>query len=465
MKFNEAQLEDAFIELLDSEGIVHTKGNEINRTEEAVLIKDDLKHYLNNRYSDLSVTEIELIIRKLEVLPSSDLYDSNKQIMDWVSNGFVFKREDHKKKDLLIELVDYTEKDNNTYRFVNQLEIVGYEKRIPDGIIYINGLPLVVFEFKTAINETVTIKDAYTQLTTRYKRDIPELFKYNAFCIISDGVNTKAGSFFAPFEFFYAWRKITGNETKDTVGIDSALSLIHGMCNKDRLRDIIHHFIYMPDTGNKEIKILCRYPQFYAANKLFANIKEHQKPLGDGKGGTYFGATGCGKSFTMLFLTRLLMRSTYFKSPTIVLITDRTDLDSQLSEEFTNAKGYIGDNHIISVESRTHLRELLQGRQSGGVFLTTIHKFNEDIELLTERNNVICISDEAHRSQINLSQKVKVTEKGVEKTYGFAKYLHDSLPNATFVGFTGTPIDATLDVFGEVVDSYTMTESVHDEIT
>jgi type I restriction enzyme R subunit len=167
----------------------------------------------------------------------------------------------------------------------------------------------------------------------------------------------------------------------------------------------------------------------------------------------------------MLYLTRLLMKSEYFESPTIVLITDRTDLDDQLSGQFTNAKNFIGDNTVVSVESRAHLRELLQGRQSGGVFLTTIHKFTEDTELLTDRTNVICISDEAHRSQVNLDQKVKVTEKGVTKTYGFAKYLHDSLPNATFVGFTGTPIDATLDVFGKVVDAYTMTESVKDEIT
>ena len=159
------------------------------------------------------------------------------------------------------------------------------------------------------------------------------------------------------------------------------------------------------------------------------------------------------------------MKSEYFESPTIVLITDRTDLDDQLSGQFTNAKNFIGDNTVVSVESRAHLRELIQGRQSGGVFLTTIHKFTEDTELLTDRTNVICISDEAHRSQVNLDQKVKVTEKGVTKTYGFAKYLHDSLPNATFVGFTGTPIDATLDVFGKVVDAYTMTESVKDEIT
>jgi type I restriction enzyme R subunit len=213
------------------------------------------------------------------------------------------------------------------------------------------------------------------------------------------------------------------------------------------------------------MKIVCRYPQYYAARALFDNIKLAQKPQGDGKGGTYFGATGCGKSFTMLYLTRLLMKSEYFESPTIILITDRTDLDDQLSKQFTNAKKYIGDNNIMTVESRAQLRELLQGRQSGGVFLTTIHKFTEDTLLLSDRTNIICISDEAHRSQTNLDQKVKVTAEGVSKSYGFAKYLHDSLPNATYVGFTGTPIDATLDVFGRVVDAYTMTESVKDEIT
>ena len=241
--------------------------------------------------------------------------------------------------------------------------------------------------------------------------------------------------------------------------------MIKGLFNQKRLIDVIHNFIYFPDSSKKDEKIVCRYPQYYAVKKLFENIKEHQKPQGDGKGGTYFGATGCGKSFTMLFLTRMLMRSTYFSSPTIIIITDRTDLDDQLSGQFTNAKDYIGDSNIISVESRAELREKLEGIKSGGVFLTTIHKFTEDIKLLSDRNNIICISDEAHRSQINLEQKLKITEKGVQKTYGFAKYLHDSLPNATYVGFTGTPVDATLDVFGEIVDSYTMTESVRDDIT
>tara|TARA_B100001063_G_scaffold247358_1_gene293189 strand:- start:20 stop:2032 length:2013 start_codon:yes stop_codon:yes gene_type:complete len=465
-KFTEEKLELAFIELLEEQGIKYQYGKDIERDESEVLIKEHLVSYLSTRYKSDNITESEItqIIRKLESYPASDLYDTNKSIMKLVSDGFIFKREDASDKDIHIQFLNYDDVNKNNFKIVNQLEIVGYEKRIPDGILYINGIPLVVFEFKSAIREEATIHNAFVQLTTRYKRDIPELFKYNAFCIISDGVNNKAGSFFAPYEFFYSWRKITGNEI-DVDGIASMHSMIQGMFDKERLVDIIHNFIYMPDKSKKEEKIVCRYPQYYATRKLYENIKLHQKPNGDGKGGTYFGATGCGKSFTMLYLTRMLMKSVEFSSPTIILITDRTDLDSQLSQQFGNAKGFIGDDGIISVESRNDLRQRLKGRQSGGVFLTTIHKFSEDLEILSDRTNIICISDEAHRSQINLDQKVKVTKDGVKKTYGFAKYLHDSLPNATFVGFTGTPIDATLDVFGDVVDSYTMTESVRDEIT
>lgn len=466
MKFTEAKLEQAFIEILENEGFVHCLGDTISRTDDEVLIEEDLKIYLLNRYKkeQLTENEVQLIIRQLKNMPSSDLYESNKKIMRWLADGDTLKREDRAQKDIHIELIDYSDKNNNIYKFVNQLEIVGTERRIPDGIIYINGLPVVVFEFKSAIREEAAIYSAFEQLTIRYKRDIPELFKYNAFCVISEGVNNKAGSFFAPYEFYYAWRRVAGL-AKDVDGIDSLFTLVQGMLNKNRLRDIIQNFIYIPDTSKKDEKIVCRYPQYYAARALYENIKKAEKPKGDGKGGTYFGATGSGKSFTMLYLTRLLMKSEHFESPTIVLITDRTNLDDQLSGQFTNAKSFIGDNNVKSVESRAELRTLLQDRQSGGVFLTTIHKFTEDTALLTQRTNVICISDEAHRSQTNLDQKVKVTSQGVKKTFGFAKYLHDSLPNATFVGFTGTPIDATLDVFGKVVDSYTMTESERDRIT
>jgi len=472
MKFTEEKLEEAFIELLAKEGYPHCLGNFISRALDEVLIEEDLLNYLLSKYESqyLTVTEAKAIILQLKSLPASDLYESNKKVLRWLTDGFVLKREDRNQKDILIELIDYDgldepiQTDCNIYKFVNQLEILGTEKRIPDGILYINGLPVVVFEFKSAVREEATVFDAFNQLTVRYRRDIPELFKYNAFCVISDGINNKAGSLFAPYEFYYAWRRVAGL-AKDVDGIDSMFTLVQGMLNQKRLRDIIRNFIYIPDTSKKNEKIVCRYPQYYAAKSLYNNIKLVQKPHGDGKGGTYFGATGSGKSYTMLYLARLLMKSKYFESPTIVLITDRTDLDDQLSGQFTNAKKFIGDNTVISVQSRANLRDLIQGRQSGGVFLTTIHKFTEDTQLLSDRTNVICISDEAHRSQVNLDQKIKVTDKGVIKSFGFVKYLHDSLPNATFVGFTGTPIDATLDVFGKVVDAYTMTESVKVEIT
>ncbi len=509
--FSEARLEQLFTERLAAQGFVHSFGGSLKRSNyEQVLLTNDLARYLKQRYRNdgLTDTEIGRIITDLERLPASDLYTSNREVMDKVSNGFVFKRDQAKDKDLYIELLSspqslyplrenslrggeqasvlneaplphYLTKDQqdfNIYRFVTQLKLVGVEdqERIPDGILYINGLPLVLFEFKSTVREEPTIHAAYVQITARYQRDIPELLKYNAFCVISDGINNRIGSSFAKYEFFYTWRRIDEPILRETK-VDSMDTLIRGLFDKRRLLDVLRNFVFFPDTSPPKVKIVCRYPQYYAARKLYANVLEHMRPHGDGRGGTYFGATGCGKSYTMLFLARLLMKSVELGSPTLVLITDRTDLDTQLSKLFEGARNYLGDKVVQSVESRAQLRELLEGRQSGGVFLTTIHKFTEDAGLLTKRANVICISDEAHRSQVNLDQKVRITEmrangaKGprwrVEKRYGFAKYLHDSLPNATYVGFTGTPIDATLEVFGPVEDSYTMTESVADGIT
>lgn len=519
LTFTEAKLEQAIIELLGEQGYPHFIGSDLGARGEGkddktqVLILDDLRAFLAKQYlaDDITGNEIDTIIRMLTSLPASDLYHSNKTFCQWLTNGFLLKREDRSKKDLYIELIDtkhlaqalrlmfvplledktqqkeakvaeenirYLEPvDSNIYKIINQLEIEGVtpengaQLRIPDGILYINGLPLVVFEFKSAVREEdATIYDAWKQICKRYRRDIPKLFVYNALCIISDGVNNKMGNLFAPYEFFYAWRKVTGNESNEKEGINSLYTMIEGLFNKTRLLDVVKNFVFFPDTSKKETKVCCRYPQYYAARKLYYNIDKERKPYGSGKGGTYFGATGCGKSFTMQFLARLLMKSIDFESPTIVLITDRNDLDDQLSKQFCNASDYIGDEMVVSVKSRQELRDKLRGIKSGGVFLTTIHKFTEDIELLSERNNIICISDEAHRSQVNLDKKVIMKyENGiavdVRETYGFAKYLHDSLPSATYVGFTGTPIDATLDVFGHCVDSYTMTEAVNDEIT
>ena len=465
--FNEHALEMSIMELFTEEGYTYVSGDKIHRERTEVLLKDDLKQYLYNRYAQDGITpsEVDSIVLMLKSV-SGTIYEANKAVYKMICDGFIFNREDRSQKDLYIELVDFDTPENNIFKVVNQFEI-GYgnnERRIPDGIVFVNGIPVVVLEFKSAVKENTTIMDAYKQLTVRYRRDIPELFKYNAFIVISDGANNKYGSFFSPYDFFYAWRKVQSNDT-ELDGINSLVTMIKGLFRKDRLLAVIKDFIYFPDTSDKELKIVCRYPQFFAANKLFDNIKAHLRPDGDGRGGTYFGATGCGKSYTMMFLTRRLMKSEYFRSPTILIITDRTDLDDQLSKQFVGSKKYIGDETVVSIESREKLRQELQGRTSGGVYLTTIQKFTEDLQMLTDRSNVICISDEAHRSQINLDQKVRITDTGVERSYGFAKYLHDSLPNATYVGFTGTPVDDTIKVFGAVVDAYTMTESVRDGIT
>lgn len=468
MSFNEHALEMSIMKLFEEKEYTHVTGGDLAREKSEVLLESDLREYLRCRYSKDKITESEIdsIILSLRAV-SGTLYECNKTVFRMIQDGFVFNREDRTMKDIYIDLIDYEHPEKNIFKIVNQLEIEGYnyQIRIPDGIVYVNGLPIVVLEFKSAIKENTTIMDAYTQLTVRYRRDIPEIFKYNAFVVICDGANSKYGSLYSQYDFFYAWRKVN-DEDPEMDGINSLYTMIDGMFDKARLLDIVKNFIYFPDASDSDMKVVCRYPQYFAANNLYNNIKNHMKPDGDGKGGTYFGTTGCGKSYTMLFLTRMLMKSSYFKSPTILLITDRTDLDDQLSKQFVNSKFYIGDNNVISIESREKLRTELQGKPSGGVYLTTIQKFTEDLSLLTDRSNVICISDEAHRSQVNLDMKMTVTEKGVNKSYGFAKYLHDSLPNATYVGFTGTPIDATIEVFGDIVGHpYTMTEAVKDGIT
>ena len=468
--FNESQLEQAIIDLLKEQEYEHIKGENIERDLDEVVLRDDLAEYLRNRYKneDITDTEVEAAIRVITQNQGLSLYQENKHTLNLLMDGFSLKREDSTKQNLYIYPIAFDEKNrkHNIFKVVNQFDIIGSEHRIPDAIVFLNGLPVVVFEFKNALKKDTTIEDAYKQLTIRYRRDIPRLFKYTAFIVISDGVNNKFGTLYTPYEFFYAWRKVNAKDKADN-GISSLKTMIAGMFRKDRLIDIIHNFVYFPDTSKDEKKFICRYPQYFAARALYQNILNHSKlkAEGDGKGGTYFGATGCGKSLTMLFLTRLLMKSKALCSPTIILITDRTDLDDQLSRLLLNAKQFVGDSVIEQVESREDLQDKLQGRTSGGVFLTTIQKFSKDINLLSNRANIICISDEAHRTQTGLEEKVEITEKGVKRSYGFAKYLRDSLPNATYVGFTGTPIDPTLEVFGDIVDEYSMIEAVNDGIT
>ncbi len=469
-KFVEAQLEEA-VKIMSSteQGYTVIDGLSIHRKLDEILIKDDIKAFLNRQYASdsLSDIEIEKIINKLDMLSSASLYETNRETYRLVSEGFDFIRDDASKLALHINYIDFENVDNNSFKVITQYTVEhNNNTRRPDLLIFINGIPIAIFEFKTVIEEDITIFDAWKQITIRYTRDIPNLLKYCFLSVISDGANTKMGSIFTPYEYYYSWNKVNSNDTVSN-GISSLLTMLNGAFAKDRVLAILRDFVFYPDESKKSLSVVTRYPQFFATSAMFDNIRKHLKPSGDGKGGTYFGATGCGKTYTMLFLARKLITrdNDTFRNPTIIIITDREDLDTQTSELFVTSKKYLHEEDVRSIETRDDLQKTLAGKPSGGVYITTIQKFCENIGLLSERNNIICISDEAHRTQTGINAKLKKTDKGITTTYGFAKYLHDSFPNATYCGFTGTPIDETISVFGDVVDSYTMKESTDDEIT
>lgn len=463
-KFTESELEKSIIEFFQENGYEYLDGESIHRKYDEILLEDDLRKYLRRRYQSVLPTEMEKIINKIKYVKNKPLYFGNRKTFLLINEGFDLVR-DNNKNALHIDYIDFENPKNNIFKVVNQYTVQDIRERRPDMLIFINGIPVAIFEYKSAIRETTTIYDAWKQINIRYNRDIPALMKYAFMSVISDGANTKLGSIFTPYEYYYAWNKVN-EEEKVSNGISSLITMIHGAFSKERLIAILRDFIYYPDSSDKELAVITRYPQFFAANKMLENIKNHLKPEGDGKGGTYFGATGSGKTNTMLFLSRMLgthYRDT-FKSPTIIILVDREDLNIQTSSLFEQSKRYL-KNDVKTIESRGELKKELTITNSGGVFITTIQKFEEETGLLSDRTNIICISDEAHRTQTNIGSKLKYTDAGIEKSYGFAKYLRDSFPNATYVGFTGTPIDETIHVFGEVVESYTMKESTEDGIT
>lgn len=465
-KFTEADLEKAIIEMCEQQGYTYVCGEDMHRKYEDILLLDDLRSYLTSRYSGLSDTEMQKIINKLSLINATPLYLGNREAFRLVNEGFDLARDDISQVALHIDYINYDESDKNIFKVVNQYSIQGEHLRRPDMLLFINGIPVAIFEFKTAIEEDTTIYDAWKQITIRYCRDIPKLMKYCFLSVISDGANTRMGSIFTPYEYYYAWNKANDIDTVAN-GISSLFTMIEGAFAKERVVALLRDFVFYPDDSPKNEAIVCRYPQFFGARKMLENIKLHMRPDGDGKGGTYFGATGCGKTYTMLFLSRLITQrdNETFNNPTIVIIADREDLDTQTSELFVTATKYLHEEDVRSIETREDLAKTLGDRPSGGVYVTTIQKFCENTGLLSERSNIICISDEAHRTQTGVGSKLKKTDKGVFTTYGFAHYLRTSFPNATYCGFTGTPIDETIAVFGDVVDSYTMKESSDDGIT
>lgn len=467
-KFTETRLEAAFIDLFKQQGYTYVHGKNIHRQYEDILLLDDLFTYLQERYAldRLSEIEIQKIVNRIMMVPAVPLYAGNKEAFWLVNEGFDLIRDDVNQVALHVNFINFDEPEKNIFKVVNQYSVQGERLRRPDLLVFINGIPMVIFEFKSAVSEDTTVYDAWKQVARRYTRDIPKLMRYCFLSVISDGANTKLGSIFTSYPYYYAWNKANEND-KVSNGISSLYTMIKGVFAKERVIKILQDFVFYPDDSKKEEVIICRYPQYFAAQKMLGNIKHHLRPAGDGKGGTYFGATGCGKTYTMLFLSRMLATHDLdiFKNPTIIVIVDREDLDTQTSEVFVTAKRYLSNGEVRSIKSRKDLAETLGNKPSGGVYITSIQKFCESIGLLSDRSNIICISDEAHRTQTGIGEKLKKTDQGVFTSYGFAQYLRNSFPNATYCGFTGTPIDETIAVFGDVVDSYTMKESSDDGIT
>ena len=292
-KFTEAQLEEAIIELFQEQGYDYINGDKLHRKYDDILLEEDMREFLSQRYSNLTATELEKVINKIKYVPNTPLYMGNREAFYIVNEGFNLVRNDSALAPIHIEYIDFENPENNIFKVVNQYTVQDVRERRPDLILFINGIPVAIFEFKTAIQETTTVYDAWKQITIRYNRDIPSLMKYAFLSVISDGANTKLGSIFTPYEYYYSWNKANDDE-KVSNGISALLTMIHGAFAKDRVVAILRDFIYYPDSDKKDTAIVTRYPQFFAANKMLENIKLHLKPHGDGKGGTYFGATGSG---------------------------------------------------------------------------------------------------------------------------------------------------------------------------
>ena len=475
-KMFESEYEEAFVELLREESWQYTYGEQLHRKYTDTILEQDLRDYISSKYKNagLSPYDIDQIVAKIRNVGDVTDYTSLLAAFKLYHEGFDYSFSDAGRQPFHFNYIDFENVENNVFRCVNQFEVKeGNEDRRPDVVLFINGIPVCIIELKNPTDKNATIRDAHTQITVRYRRDIFSLLKYCALAVISDGSNTRLGSVFTPYEFFYAWKKVH-NEDDPGKGVDQMRSLIAGALSTERILEILRDFVFFPDcsqdeTDVKETEIVCRYPQFFATQMLRDNILAHLRSNGgDGKGGTYFGATGCGKTYTMLFLARqLALRcKKQLGTPTILIIVDREDLEDQAEGVLCKATDYMGDKAIRVFDSRQDLKNEMSARKTGGMYITTIQKFEETTGLLSDRSNIICFSDEAHRSQTNLgstlqiNKEVKKDENGNFKktklgafiTYGFAKYLHDALPNATYVGFTGTPIDETVQVFGEVVD-------------
>ena len=460
MKFKEASLENVVIEYLKELDYEYIHGSNLNNYSKEVLLLDRLESKLIEINNGIPISSIKEAIRKIKTFETNDVFTNNKVFHKYLTEGIeVTDFIDGKTEYNTVKLIDYFDFKNNDYLVVNQVEVDEDDiKKIPDVIVYINGIPLVLMELKSTSREEVTIYDAYKQIMNYKNVHIPTLFYYNAFLVISDGVNTKAGTLTAPFDRFMAWKKIYDNdEIIDKLNFDT---LLYGMFGKERILDIIKNFTLFTSKA----KIMAAYHQYFGMKKAIKAVKRAVNT--DGRAGVIWHTQGSGKSFSMTFLAGNLIKDEMLNNPTILVITDRNDLDGQLFETFGEAHEFLRQEPV-QAESRQDVKRLLDNRKTGGVIFSTIQKFEEETGLLSERRNIIVMVDEAHRTQYGLDGKVDL-ESG-EVKYGYAKYLRDAMPNATYIAFTGTPIEttdkSTYGVFGDLIDVYDMTQAVDDGAT
>ncbi|WP_054023784.1 type I restriction endonuclease subunit R [Bacillus sp. FJAT-28004] len=462
--FTEDSLESVVLELLQDElNYKVQNGYDLVRDYHTVVLEENLRETLFMLNPTLSAEVIEAAFRKLLYIDGASLVSANQQFHRYLIEGVRIEVYGEDVPTRIVKVIDFDHPNNNNFKAINQFTIIHKSEKRPDVVVFVNGLPLVVIELKSAVREDATIQDGYLQIKT-YQDMIKPLFHYNAFNIISDGVNARFGSITADYDRYMQWKQIDSHTPiVDEAHIAQIGTLIKGLLHKERLLDVIRNFSFF--AGGKA-KIISGYHQYFGMNKAIKSVVRAVD--GDKRGGVVWHTQGSGKSFSMVFLSAGLIAR--LNNPTIVVVTDRNDLDEQIHGTFSSSAEYLRQAPVRA-ESRENLIELLENRSIGGIFFTTIQKFTEETGLLSNRHDIIVIADEAHRSQYGIDPDIKIDKKTLEAelVYGYAKYLRDALPNATFIGFTGTPVDSndksTIGVFGELIDVYDMTQAKLDGAT
>lgn len=458
--FTEASYENSIIELFQGMGYRHIYGPDVDRDYTNPLYEEILVDFLYRLNPKLPNDAIKDAIYKLKNFEIGELVQKNDVFMDYLQNGievrYLKNGEEHSD---IAYLVDYENVENNSFIIANQWTFIENSEKRPDIILFLNGIPVVIMELKSPSREETDASEAYRQLKN-YMHEISSMFIYNAICVMSDQLTSKAGTITSDETRFMAWKTKDGDyENTQAAQFDT---FFEGIFQKERLLDIIKNFICFSKDGLDIFKILAGYHQYFAVKKAIQSTKRAVET--DGKGGVFWHTQGSGKSLSMVFYAHLLQKA--LNSPTIVVLTDRNDLDNQLYRQFAKCKDFLRQEPLQAL-SRENLKELLDGREANGIIFTTMQKFEESAEPLSTRRNIIVMADEAHRGQYGLSEKVD--SKTGEIKVGTARIIRDCLPNATFIGFTGTPVSIkdrnTREVFGDYIDVYDMTQAVEDGAT